>query len=398
MPLEFWYIGTDGHCARHFGSLLHAELHVFPDVEDALGNNSKGPVIALWEGHSPDDDLDAIERLKKENSQLQLILVAGALSSKERAAYLHAGATAALAPDTDRESLEGITRMLANTFLQGRTDIQPGEPAQTAGNYRIPPGKRLFDIAASGMGLLLLSPLLLITAAAIRIESRGAVIYRSKRVGSNYRVFDFFKFRSMYSEADLALKDLKVLNQYREAELANSFTAPQRNQGSAHIDSAMLISDDCVISENAFISQATSEKKNAFVKLGNDPRVTRVGRFIRKYSIDELPQLFNILRGDMSVVGNRPLPLYEAERLTGDEYIDRFMGPAGLTGLWQVEKRSGNLRDGSPVKVEKRGGAGKLSAEERKQLDIEYAKHYSPWMDLRIILKTFLAFVQKEDV
>ena len=85
----------------------------------------------------------------------------------------------------------------------------------------------------------------------------------------------------------------------------------------------------------------------------------------------------------MSVVGNRPLPLYEAERLTGDEYIDRFMGPAGLTGLWQVEKR---------------GGAGKLSAEERKQLDIEYAKHYSPWMDLRIILKTFLAFVQKEDV
>ena len=216
-----------------------------------------------------------------------------------------------------------------------------------------------------------------------RIESRGAVIYRSKRVGSNYRVFDFFKFRSMYSEADLALKDLKVLNQYREAELANSFTAPQRNQGSAHIDSAMLISDDCVISENAFISQATSEKKNAFVKLENDPRVTRVGRFIRKYSIDELPQLFNILRGDMSVVGNRPLPLYEAERLTGDEYIDRFMGPAGLTGLWQVEKR---------------GGAGKLSAEERKQLDIEYAKHYSPWMDLRIILKTFLAFVQKEDV
>lgn len=85
----------------------------------------------------------------------------------------------------------------------------------------------------------------------------------------------------------------------------------------------------------------------------------------------------------MSVVGNRPLPLYEAELLTSDEYVQRFMAPAGLTGLWQVEKR---------------GGAGKMSAEERKQLDIKYAKEFSFRMDLMIIIKTFTAFIQKEDV
>ena len=85
----------------------------------------------------------------------------------------------------------------------------------------------------------------------------------------------------------------------------------------------------------------------------------------------------------MSVVGNRPLPLYEAELLTSDEYVQRFMGPAGLTGLWQVEKR---------------GGAGKMSAEERKQLDIKYAKEFSFRMDMRIIIKTFTAFIQKDDV
>lgn len=84
----------------------------------------------------------------------------------------------------------------------------------------------------------------------------------------------------------------------------------------------------------------------------------------------------------MSIVGNRPLPLYEAELLTGDDYIDRFIAPAGLTGLWQVEKR---------------GEKGNMSPEERKQLDIYYAKHYSIWLDLKILIKTFFSFIQKED-
>lgn len=148
-------------------------------------------------------------------------------------------------------------------------------------------------------------------------------------------------------------------------------------------DEIMLVSDDYVISEEEFNHKKETEKQNAFVKIENDPRITKVGRFIRKYSIDELPQLFNILKGDMSVVGNRPLPLYEAEKLTGDEYIDRFIAPAGLTGLWQVEKR---------------GDAGKLSAEERKQLDIQYGRTYSFKTDMKIILKTLTAFIQKENV
>ena len=119
------------------------------------------------------------------------------------------------------------------------------------------------------------------------------------------------------------------------------------------------------------------------MKIENDPRVTKVGRFIRKYSIDELPQLFNIIKGDMSVVGNRPLPLYEAEKLTADSSIDRFMAPAGLTGLWQVEER---------------GRGGNMSAEERKQLDITYGQTYSFLLDMKIILRTLTAFVQKGNV
>ena len=217
------------------------------------------------------------------------------------------------------------------------------------------------------------------------MESKGPIIYKSKRVGSNYLIFDFLKFRSMYTDADKHLKDFNALNQYQQEEQEEDDIWGEESGISEEADEEeiLLISDDFVISEEDYIHKKSKEKSNAFVKLENDPRITKVGRFIRKYSIDELPQLINILKGDMSIVGNRPLPLYEAELLTSDEHIDRFMGPAGLTGVWQVEKR---------------GEAGKLSAEERKQLDIQYAKTFSFGLDIKIILKTVTAFVQKENV
>ena len=148
-------------------------------------------------------------------------------------------------------------------------------------------------------------------------------------------------------------------------------------------DEVMLVGDDFVVAESDFNKEKKEEIENAFVKIENDPRVTKVGKFIRKTSIDELPQLFNILKGDMSIVGNRPLPLYEAEKLTADASIDRFMAPAGLTGLWQVEER---------------GKGGMMSAEERKQLDITYGRNYCFTLDMKILFRTLTGFMQKENV
>ena len=255
--------------------------------------------------------------------------------------------------------------------------------------FRMPVWKRVFDIAASLGAIVVLSPLLLAVAVAVRLDSPGPVIYRSKRVGSNYRIFDFLKFRSMRNDADSRLKELSDLNQYAAEEEPDADAAKialgedEMQKLLADMENGMLFADDFAIPEEEHHQLVETEQENAFVKIENDPRITRLGRFLRKYSIDELPQLFNILRGDMSVVGNRPLPLYEAERLTSDEYIERFMCPSGLTGLWQVEKR---------------GHAGKLSPEQRKRLDIRYAREMSPWLDLKIILRTFTAFIQKENV
>ena len=190
-------------------------------------------------------------------------------------------------------------------------------------------GKEPLIFFFSGMAILCLSPLLIFTALAIRIESKGPIIYKSKRVGSNYQIFDFLKFRSMYTDADKHLKDFNALNQYQQEDEDIWGEEPEA-EVNEEIDEEeiLLISDDFVISEEDYINKKSKEKSNAFVKLENDPRITKIGRIIRKYSIDELPQLINILKGDMSIVGNRPLPLYEAELLTSDEHIDRFMGPA----------------------------------------------------------------------
>ena len=277
-----------------------------------------------------------------------------------------------------------------STFLKHRKDqkIQALQlKTQNLNAFRLPLWKRAFDIVFSGMALLCLSPLLILTALAIRLESKGPIIYKSKRVGSNYLIFDFLKFRSMYTDADKHLKDFNTLNQYQQEEEQEEdiWGEEQETEEIQKVDEEeiLLISDDFVISEEDYIHKKSKEKSNAFVKLENDPRITKIGRFIRKYSIDELPQLINILKGDMSIVGNRPLPLYEAELLTSDEHIERFMAPAGLTGLWQVEKR---------------GEAGKLSAEERKQLDIKYAKTFSFWLDIKIIFLTIKKVFIREGI
>lgn len=204
----------------------------------------------------------------------------------------------------------------------------------------------------------------------------------------------------MYVDADKRLKELsKAHNQYAEKsnqEKKSTMTSPLGDEAETQMqiegkesemmisdDEVMLVGDDFVVAESDFNKQKEEDINNAFAKIENDPRITKVGRFIRKYSIDELPQLFNILKGDMSIVGNRPLPLYEAEKLTIDTSIDRFMAPAGLTGLWQVEER---------------GKGGNMSAEERKQLDILYGQTYTFSMDIKIICRTLTAFIQKENV
>ncbi len=198
--------------------------------------------------------------------------------------------------------------------------------------------KRAMDIAASFTALMLLSPIMILFAILIKLDSPGPIFFVQERVGLNGRIFRMFKFRSMRSDAD---------------------SKANVEKHKAYVQ--QLIQGDK--------EHEVDEDGNPIYKITNDPRITKLGHFIRKTSIDELPQLFNALRGDMSLVGPRPPIQYEV-----DEYKDwhnkRLLIRPGITGLWQVS------------------GRNRLSFDEMVKLDIMYIEQWSLWFDIKILLKT----------
>ncbi|MBP3635039.1 MAG: sugar transferase [Bacilli bacterium] len=195
--------------------------------------------------------------------------------------------------------------------------------------------KRLFDFIISLISLILLSPFFIIFIIIIRVDSRGPAFLVQKRIGKNGKEFNFYKFRSMVLNADEILFK-------------------------------MLESDSKL-----------KEEYDKNKKLENDPRITKVGKFIRKYSIDELPQLINILKGDMSLIGNRPYLPREKEDMGG--YFNEIVKTKpGLTGYWQTQGRS------------------KTDFETRLRLETYYSNHMSLKLDIKIFFRTFAVVIKKE--
>ncbi len=186
--------------------------------------------------------------------------------------------------------------------------------------------KRIMDLLLSAVALLLLWPLLLAIALAVKLESSGPVIYPSLRAGKKGRKFPCYKFRTMVDGADELKDSLRQFN----------------------------------------------ERQDPFFKIADDPRVTRLGRFLRKYSLDELPQFWNVLKGDMSLVGPRPHPLDDYARYRPDDHRRLDVKP-GITGLWQINARA------NP------------SFETCMKLDLEYMKRWSLLLDFKLLVRTIPA-------
>ena len=365
-----------GKNKKLFSSLKECSLLNISDIESEGGtlklkHNVDVVYLELWGNKS--HQIFQIQRAKLQliNLDIKLIVIGDKKFLKE---YYNEGVDDAFTETTPIQNIEKRTIFLTKHHLN---KVQ--ENHNMTMHVKVPFWKRIFDIVFATLTLLILSPIFLIVTTLIRIESKGPIFYSSKRVGTGYKIFDFYKFRSMYKDADKRISELQKSNQYNESEETKIPTVevPLTEAGT------QLLYDDGIIPEDVHIQNKKSKNKKAFFKIKDDPRITKVGKFIRNTSIDELPQLINVLKGDMSIVGNRPLPLYEAEKLTVDENIKRFLAPAGLTGLWQVNKRAKSR---------------KMSAEERKMLDIKYATGYNFFTDLNIIFRTLPAMIQSETV
>lgn len=323
-------------------------------------------------------------RENRETHNLPFIIVSDQLPFRELKKLLSEGADDFFPKPVDYNELSRRIQSLIN--LKKRKLGNNGDVKNKTESFKMPLKKRLFDILVSGTALLLLSPLFLVVAILIKLTSKGPVFYVSKRVGTGYKIFDLYKFRTMHVDADKQIDEVKKMNLYNDSLDGDSkvlFNSRcPKCQKLKRPCSPLLYNDGEIICEDFYSKLKQKEEGGVFIKIKDDPRVTWIGKFLRNTSVDELPQLINILKGDMSLVGNRPLPLYEAEKLTTDEWTERFLAPAGLTGLWQVTKR----------------GKSDMSTEERINLDNVYARNCSFWNDLKILLKTIPAVFQSESV
>jgi lipopolysaccharide/colanic/teichoic acid biosynthesis glycosyltransferase len=242
-------------------------------------------------------------------------------------------------------TLQQIAIITIATYLYPPEDPDPSEPAA---HDKLYPDlkhhklaslvKRFLDIIGSSMLLVLCLPILVFIGVAIKLTSKGPILFRQTRIGQFGQHFTFLKFRSMYTDADS-----RVHQQY-----VQEFILQSKNGNGAH----------------------EALKQDGFFKLSQDPRITPVGRFIRTTSLDELPQLLNVLAGTMSLVGPRPPIPYEAEHYDMWHRRRLLEAKPGITGLWQVKGRS------------------RTTFEDMVRLDLQYIDEWSLWTDLKLLLQT----------
>ncbi|MBD2295923.1 sugar transferase [Anabaena sphaerica FACHB-251] len=345
--IAFWFTSTSLICSGRFGVNLLLE---YLRSKEKLGKNSifiicsedeREQIIGFIQkenrykilGFSNSDSLDKSNRLETLEKINQLgateVLVSwDAIKNRMFLCWLFqaSGIMVHIVP----MELKPIYRDTVFHNIGGMTCLSFVSPVLTGRDFWL---KRVFDFCFSSLFLLSTFPIYIAIAIAIKLDSPGPIFYKQTRIGLSSQEFKVWKFRTMRTDADKMQKELEALNETKDGVL---------------------------------------------FKIKDDPRVTRVGKFLRRYSLDELPQLFNVVLGEMSLVGPRPLPTRDVDKFSERHFIRQEVLP-GVTGMWQVSGRSDILDFDQVMK-----------------LDLRYIENWSLWLDFQILFKTVQVVLKKE--
>ncbi|EAR29465.1 glucosyltransferase [Pseudoalteromonas tunicata D2] len=327
------FLGDCEYAFAYANKLKNQESHIIGHLSaDALGSNHNDKVIGTFKDfdeilkYNIIDDLVIFTDTSARNPDLDSVIYR-AHSQGIMLRFPMASVVSTLFKNTE------MTKINLDNISFSSTDKAAPELTVQSG-YHIGGAfifKRIIDLTAAVLGLIVLSPLFLVCIILINLQSRGGAFFVQERYGYNGRIFKLIKFRTMIAGAD-AMQDK--------------------------------------------LRETSNELDGAAFKMKNDPRITALGRFLRKSSIDELPQLINVLKGDMSLVGPRPLPKADYDRFTDFRHLRRLSVLPGITGSWQVD------------------GRNNLSFNEWMKLDCDYIDNWDHWLDIKILLKTIPAVLK----
>lgn len=320
-----------GELARKIYCALKNETNLCYEIAGFIDDTSEKEIL----GYKIHKGINNIERYIKNAHITDVIIAKENLSRKELQGLInkiqHKAQNVIYIPEIEGIAITGTE--IKHFFYEQAIGI---EIKNNLSNPLIYLTKRMIDYIMGVIIAILLIPVFIIISILIKLDSKGPVIYAHKRIGKNGKYFICYKFRTMYTDADKRLKELLEKDPEKKKEW------------------------------------------ETYWKLKDDPRVTRLGKFLRKTSLDELPQIFNVLKGEMSLVGPRPVVKKEIEEYYKEDAYFYFMVPPGVTGLWQVSGRSNT------------------SYEYRVSLDSWYVKNWNLWLDIVILLKTIKAVIKRE--
>jgi lipopolysaccharide/colanic/teichoic acid biosynthesis glycosyltransferase len=375
------YIGCDPTTKKKLSEFPPTNHSYFlvPSVEEAIPKFSSeniNPKLIIYDENSVTTIEVAKQKLQENSgtSKVPFIALVNSITLEKKHLLKSSGITDIIKKPLDKDKHELLINSLLKLNLNVKTSC---EHKRKIAFRKTTYGKRAIDVSLSSTCLILTSPVFLLVSLLIKIESKGSIITKSKKVGSGYRIFTSYNF-----SCEKKVTKTSLVSNFKTSSSGLTKEIHQiEKEAFSNNKNPLLFGDEKSINESTHLLNNTSLHKTQLFDGCPEITLTKIGSILRKTKIEKLPQLINVFLGDLSIIGNLPLSVNDAEKRTTDEWTERFLAPAGLT----------NLR-----KIHKSNSSKNYHQKAHKQMDNEYARTFSTRKDAQLVIKKVIGFFHKD--